>query len=161
MYGIVPMSGVVSWTSSARSSAKTGSQLSRLWTFCWIASPVTQVGWMLLASACSTSISMGNFPLSLQILYLRNVSPLEVLAFLSRCIVVQLILLCAGLNFINQDFFLEQQPFGTPPLMNAFHQITISQHSREGQQVPVAEVTCNPLGFSFGLVRGDLYKKIK
>ena len=32
--------------------------------------------------------------------------------------------------FINQAFFLAWQPFGTPSIMNAFHQITISQHSR-------------------------------
>ena len=35
---------------------------------------------------------------------LPNVSLLETLAFLSRCIVIQLILLCAGLCFINQAF---------------------------------------------------------
>ena len=47
-------------------------------------------------------------------LYLPNVSLLETLAFLSRCIVIHLILLCAGLSFINQAFCLAG--------------ITISQH---------------------------------
>ena len=75
--------------------------------------------------ACSTSITVGNVPLSLRILYLPNAS-----LFLSRPIVIQLILLCAGLSLINQVFYIAQQPFGTPSLMKAFHQITISQHSR-------------------------------
>ena len=35
-------------------------------------------------------------------------------------------------SFINHAVFLALQPFGTPSLMNAFHQITISQHSRGG-----------------------------
>ena len=61
-------------------------------------------GGMLLASACSTSITMGNVPLSLWISYLPNVSLLEVRAFLSRCIITQLILLCAGLSFIFKLF---------------------------------------------------------
>ena len=43
-----------------------------------------------------------------------------------RCIVIQLILLYVGLSFINRAFFLARQPFRTPSLMNAFHQITIS-----------------------------------
>ena len=72
--------------------------------------------------------SMGNVPLSLWISYLPNVSLLKTLNFLSRCIITQLILLCTGLSFINQAFFLARQPFGTPSLMNAFHQSTISQH---------------------------------
>ena len=59
----------------------------------------------LQASACSPSITMGNVHLSLQISYLPNMSLLEGLAFLSRCIMIQLILLCAGLSFINQAFF--------------------------------------------------------
>ena len=58
------------------------------------------------------------------------VPPKRFSAFLSRCIVIQLILLCAELRFIDQAFFLAHQLFGTPSLMNAFHQITISQHSR-------------------------------
>ena len=62
---------------------------------------------------------------------LGHVSLLEALAFLSRCI-IQLILLCVGLSFINQVFSLAQQPFGTPSLMNAFYQITILQHLRGG-----------------------------
>ena len=78
------------------------------------------------------ALSPGNDPLSLRILYLTNVSLLEALAFLSRCIVIQSILLCAGLSFSNQAFFLAQQPIGTPSLMNASHQNTISQHSRRG-----------------------------
>ena len=86
---------------------------------------------MLLASACSTSF-MGNVPLSLWMSYLSKVSLLEALAFLSRCIIIQLSLLCAGLSFINHPFFRTQQPFGTPSLMNAFHQITISQYSSGG-----------------------------
>ena len=76
------------------------------------------------------SLTMGNVPLRWRISYLLNVSLLESIAFLSRCIVIQLILLYAGLSFINQAFFLAQQPFGTSSLMNAFHQITISQHSK-------------------------------
>ena len=83
---------------------------------------------MLLASA--TSITMGNVPLSLWISYLPNVLLVEALAFLSRCIVIQLILLCAGVSFINQAFFHARQPFGTPSPMHAFHQITISHQSR-------------------------------
>ena len=57
---------------------------------------------MVLAS------TMGNVPLSLRILYLPNMSLLEALTFLSRCLVIQLILLCAGLSFINHTFFLTQ-----------------------------------------------------
>ena len=52
--------------------------------------------------------------LSLCIAYLLKVSLLEALAFLSRCIVIQLILLCAEQSFISQTFFLAGQPFGTP-----------------------------------------------
>ena len=58
--------------------------------------------------------------------YLPNMSLLEALPFLRKCIVIQLILLYAGLSFINQAFFLAHQPFGTPSLINAFHQITIT-----------------------------------
>ena len=39
----------------------------------------------LLALACSTSVTMGNVPLSLRISYLSDVSLLDALAFLSRC----------------------------------------------------------------------------
>ena len=81
----------------------------------WVLSLATQAfllifkpcntGLMLLASACSTSITMGNVPLSLRI---SQTCQLEALAFLS--IVIQFILLCALLRFINQAFFLAWQP---------------------------------------------------
>ena len=47
-------------------------------------------------------------PWNLWISYLPNVSLLEALTLLSRCIIIQLILLCAGLNFIKfyQSSFL-------------------------------------------------------
>ena len=80
----------------------------------------------------SLSLFYKYVPLSLRISCLSSMSLLEALAFLSRCIVIQLILLCVGLSFTNQAFFLPPQPFGTPSLMNTFHQITISQHSRGG-----------------------------
>ena len=41
----------------------------------------------------------------LPISYLPNVSLLEALAFLSRCIIIQLILLCARLKFYQSSFF--------------------------------------------------------
>ena len=62
--------------------------------------------------------------LSLRISYLPNLS--LALAFLSRYVVIQLILLCAGLSFITEAFFLVQHPFGTPSLMNAFRQIAVT-----------------------------------
>ena len=52
------------------------------------------------------SITMGNVPLILR--------KLEVLTFLNRYIILQLIFLCTVLSFINQAFFLTLQPFGTP-----------------------------------------------
>ena len=42
------------------------------------------------------------------------------------------IYLSAGLIFMIQAFFLARQPFETLSLMNVFHQITISQHSKGG-----------------------------
>ena len=72
---------------------KTGSQLSRLWT-----------------SSDLQALSHRRES------YFPNVSLLEALAFLSRCIVINLILLCSGLCFINEKFSLAQQPFGTPSL---------------------------------------------
>ena len=47
-------------------------------------------------------VAMVNVPLGLRISCLPNVSLLEALTFLNRCIVIQLILLCAGLSFINE-----------------------------------------------------------
>ena len=46
----------------------------------------------------------------------------------------------------NLAFSLACQPFGTPSPMNAFHKITISQHSR------VAEGTFNPLRSVHGVL---------
>ena len=63
---------------------------------------------------------------------LEDLVPPKRVTVRSRCIVIQLILLCAGLSFINQVFFLARQTFGAPSLMNSFHLITISQHSRGG-----------------------------
>ena len=78
---------------------------------------------MLLAPSCSTSITMGNVPLSLRITYLPyfTVSSTHFSKQMHRH---------TELSFINQGFLLALQPFGTPPLMNAFNQITISQQSR-------------------------------
>ena len=52
----------------------------------------------------ATCITMGNVPLGLRISYLQNVSLLEALAFLSRYIIIQRIILCSGRSFINQAF---------------------------------------------------------
>ena len=71
-----------------------------------------------LTSACSTSITMGNVPPSLQISYLYQHQHYPMCIF------------CA--SFINLAFFLTWQPFGTPSLMNAFHQIMNSHLSRGG-----------------------------
>ena len=39
-----------------------------------------------------------------RLMFMQTFSLLEALTFLSRCIIIQLILLCAGLSFINQAF---------------------------------------------------------
>ena len=68
---------------------------------------VSLVGSGLSADLQALSHStMGNVPLSLRISYLSNVLLLEALAFLNKCIVIQLILLRTGLSFINQAFSL-------------------------------------------------------
>ena len=78
------------------------------------------------------NITIVNVLLSLLIWYLPSESLFEALVFLSRCIVIRWVYQSVGLGTIPQAFFLEPQPFGTPSPMNAFQQITISQHSRGG-----------------------------
>ena len=84
-------------------------------------------GGMLLASACSTCINMGNVP------ELADLVPLKRTAVITTRFSEQMHRrtvnspMCKT-KFYQSSFFLVRQPFGTPSRMNAVHQITNSQY---------------------------------